>query len=223
MQKNEFVDELSGINNELYLKETYKKYINKNPNSHLVIIDMEKFKQINDTYGHNIGDKYLKILANILNISFFDSIVVRLHGDEFAIVTNMDEQQIGKIFELIEQKITLIVDNEQIPVPFRINAGSAYACDNLDCAFEKADLMMYSAKRQGLFYQKFDEKVWNTKIQEKQILLQILIQSAFVFLYLFILFKKINTTDIIYYYILYRSRYSIVLIYITSVLSVSRF
>ncbi len=170
MQKNEFVDELSGINNELYLKETYKKYINKNPNSHLVIIDMEKFKQINDTYGHNIGDKYLKILANILNISFFDSIVVRLHGDEFAIVTNMDEQQIGKIFELIEQKITLIVDNEQIPVPFRINAGSAYACDNLDCAFEKADLMMYSAKRQGLFYQKFDEKVWNTKIQEKQIL-----------------------------------------------------
>lgn len=40
MQKNEFVDELSGINNELYLEETYKKYINKNPNSHLVIIDM---------------------------------------------------------------------------------------------------------------------------------------------------------------------------------------
>ena len=66
--ENKFRDSLTGIFNEDYLKKNYHSYLDKHPDSNFIMIDFEKFKSINDTFGHNVGDDYLKTFAIILKI-----------------------------------------------------------------------------------------------------------------------------------------------------------
>ena len=162
MQKH-FIDNLTGIYNEEYLKFNYQKYLDENPDSNFIMIDFEKFKAINDTFGHNIGDDYLKIFAKILNDSFKNSISVRLHGDEFAVLTKYSEDHIEKIFDLCDQKILLAELEGKIPKRFKYNAGSSKAEHGINNTKEKSDYMMYYAKKNNLRYQKFSPLVLEEK------------------------------------------------------------
>jgi diguanylate cyclase (GGDEF)-like protein len=161
-----FIDSLTKINNEDYLIENYDEFINENPNSNFVMIDFEHFKNINDTYGHNIGDIYLKLFANILTYCFRDSIVVRLHGDEFAILTSNSEDTISKLFDICNEKISLATIEEKIPKVFRFNAGSAKASTSLEETKRKADYIMYHAKKNQITYQKYSSDIYNEKVLE---------------------------------------------------------
>lgn len=167
------IDGLTGIHNEEYLKRNYKNYIDNNPNSNFVMIDFEKFKSINDTFGHNIGDTYLIVFSKILNGNFKDSIVVRLHGDEFAILTKYTEEEIDKIFKLCSQKISLAALEGIIPKIFRYNAGSTKAENSLNDTKEKSDIMMYYAKKHGLYFQKYEESILQAKIIQDEFLKRI--------------------------------------------------
>lgn len=171
MHKNYFVDSLTEIGNSEYLTKNYKDYITKYPKSQFIMIDIEKFKQINDNFGHQTGDIYLKQLARILKDSFQDSLVARIHGDEFVILTFLSEEEIEKVFYFVEKKIQLLMDKEEIPSLFRINAGSClFDIHHIDDVSEKADFMMYMAKKEGKFYQAFSDKLWEEKEREKQLL-----------------------------------------------------
>ncbi|MGN0992577.1 MAG: GGDEF domain-containing protein [Bacilli bacterium] len=162
MQKH-LIDNLTGIHNEEYLRINYQKYLDENPDSNFIMIDFEKFKAINDIFGHNIGDDYLKLFARILNDSFKNSISVRLHGDEFAILTKYSEDRIEKIFDLCDQKILLAELEGKIPKKFKYNAGSSKAEHGINNTKEKSDYMMYYAKRNNLRYQKFSPLVLEEK------------------------------------------------------------
>ena len=159
MQKNnETIDNLTRIGNSLHLQQNYLSYIKFHQNTQLIMIDVENCKQINDTFGHNIGDLYLKTVAQLLTKNFPDSLVTRVHGDEFIVLTNQNENQIEKTFSTIEEDIQELVKDKKIPTIFRINAGSALLdATNIDLTQEKADLMMYIAKSNGSFYQAFSE------------------------------------------------------------------
>lgn len=163
MESN-LIDNITGIHNEEYLKRNYQSYINDNPNSNFIMIDFEKFKSINDTFGHNVGDNYLRVFAKILNNNFKDSIVVRLHGDEFAILTKYSEEDIDKIFQLCNKKISLAVLEGIIPKIFHYNAGSAKAEHGINNTKEKADFMMYYAKKNSLYFQKFSQSILQEKL-----------------------------------------------------------
>ena len=178
------IDSLTGIHNEIYLKENYQKYLDNNPDANFIMIDFVKFKLINDTFGHNIGDKYLVTFAKILNESFDDSLVVRLHGDEFAILTKYSEERIEKFFELCNQKITLAVLEGKIPRTFEFNAGSVKALHGIDNTKERADLMMYYAKNNHQQYQKFLPSILEKKQEQDDFLENIstlLSQDAFTY------------------------------------------
>ena len=166
-------DTLTRIGNSLYLYQNYGAYIKKWPKTHLLMIDVEKFKQINDAFGHNIGDLYLKTVAQLLEKSFVDSLVVRIHGDEFIVLTHYSEEKIKKTFSFIEEEIHRLVKEEKVPTLFRINAGSAvFDPKNIEITKEKADLMMYIAKSKGIFYQAFSDNDWKSSEKEKTFLSQ---------------------------------------------------
>lgn len=171
--KANFVDHLTGIQNEIYLNENYHTYLAKNPNANFIMIDFKKFKSINDNFGHHVGDQYLKIFASILESVFHDSIVVRLHGDEFAIVTKYSEEVIEKRFDLCNLKITMEVEQGNIPRIFNFNAGSAKAGLDLEQTKEQADFMMYHIKKQGKTYQRYDAGIYQKKVEEKQYLKEV--------------------------------------------------
>lgn len=169
MKINE-IDNLTGIKNETYLNNYYKAYKQENPKSIFVMIDIKEFKNINDTLGHSMGDNYIRIFAQILDSNFKDSIVVRLHGDEFAILTKYTEEEIEKRFKLCDSKISLAVKDNKIPHVFNYNAGSVFAEENINITKEKADFLMYFAKKNNITYQKYFEELISQKIEQEKYL-----------------------------------------------------
>ena len=73
--------------------------IANNKSGMFCILDIDNFKDINDDYGHNVGDKVLCGIADVLKIIFRDEdIIFRLGGDEYAIyVMNLNDEEDGKV------------------------------------------------------------------------------------------------------------------------------
>ena len=116
--------------------------------------DIDHFKQINDHYGHQVGDEVLCGIAKILEsqLRTYDSFG-RLGGDEFLIVTpvNNDEKYVH-LFERLLSAITggkMITGAGEVSITVSIGVASMGPNDDLDKLLESADAAMYRAKREG--------------------------------------------------------------------------
>lgn len=78
-------DSLTGLLNRLYLKENIRRAMKENHKGLFLMMDVDHFKQINDTYGHPFGDKVLILLAQSLKCGFAQKIIGRIGGDEFIV------------------------------------------------------------------------------------------------------------------------------------------
>jgi len=118
----------------------------------MIIGDMDSLKNINDTYGHKVGDKYLLKIAEILNeITRKDEIVSRIGGDEFAIIiTEANKEDVELLCERIKNKINEFNEKCLLPEKLSISLGFASKVlidENLNDVFIEADLAMYEEKR----------------------------------------------------------------------------
>lgn len=166
-------DNLTKIYNEFYLNNIYKDYAKNHPNANYVMIDFYKFKYINDSLGHLAGDNFLIYFARLLTKVFPESINIRLHGDEFVLLTDLTEDEIAKRFELCQKNINQSTDLGQIIKPFTFNAGSTPIEKKLEITQSKADYMMYYAKMHREKYQPFQDILWNVKLDEHEFLAKI--------------------------------------------------
>ena len=120
---------------------------------YMLLFDLDNFKEINDTYGHEVGDKVLIKLVNILKLNFrSDDYVCRIGGDEFVVfmVHAAKPQQ-----RLIEQKIDGInkelAETEDGLPPASVSVGIVHGSDSSDAEdlFRKTDEALYRAKQNG--------------------------------------------------------------------------
>lgn len=152
-------DYLTNIANRRYFFEIGLKslHIAKRENSDLsiVCIDIDFFKNINDTYGHNIGDEILKLIANNMNKYIRKSdILARIGGEEFVILlNNTNEQNAYALAEKIRVHIeSLIYKNDKIEIRTSISMGISQLRakdDDLDSIIIRADKALYEAKNTG--------------------------------------------------------------------------
>ncbi|QKF83002.1 diguanylate cyclase [Halarcobacter ebronensis] len=150
-------DFLTNLYNRRYLFEVGNKDLKianeKNQNFFIALIDIDKFKIINDTYGHSVGDIAIKMVATFLQNSFDDEeIVARLGGEEFCIVfANKDIDKVkDKLEELrkIFEKNSIKVDEHRLN--FTISIGCCFKrFDTLDKMIQEADNGLYEAKDLG--------------------------------------------------------------------------
>lgn len=144
-------DNLTGLYNREWLTEFISTSIKSMPEQEfsLFFIDLDRFKEINDTLGHNVGDEMLTTLSNRLKEFVGDgkNKIARLGGDEFAVLTsNVDiEEMANKIIQLLEESVELSNIN------LNVGAGIGIACypqDGKDTAslMRCADIAMYKAK-----------------------------------------------------------------------------
>lgn len=148
------IDLLTGIYNRGSGVEMIEKLMSKKKYGAFILIDIDDFKYINDSYGHIVGDYYLKAVAENISNVFYDSIALRLGGDEFAIysveLTNEEKCRIRfeKLFEVLNNMEDLSNDN----YVFHISLGCSI-CDeniiNFEELYSKADEALYSAKEAG--------------------------------------------------------------------------
>jgi len=130
------------------------KNMNKNYELHLLILDIDDFKMINDKHGHIAGDKILIFIANILKKTIRDGDkVFRYGGEEFVIllnrITQKDCQSITlRLLELV-RKSKLIYKGESINVTMSIGSTSQIKSDTPDTIIARADKALYRAKNNG--------------------------------------------------------------------------
>lgn len=152
-------DGLTGLYNYRYFHERLSEALARSDrfpeNVSLILVDVDKFKQLNDTHGHQAGDMILKSLAQAISgeLRRID-ILARYGGDEFAIILpHTNEKGAKKVAEKIRQKvenISLKFKGQEIRVT--ITVGISTYTENSstkDSLIEKADRALYEAKRLG--------------------------------------------------------------------------
>ena len=139
----------------LYNRSAYDFMRNDLDMSHnaLLLVDVDKFKTVNDTYGHDVGDMVLKNVAEVLTYSFRSTdLVFRLGGDEFVVImTNVNSSIREKVKAKIEQaNVMLQKPKDDIP-PTSISVGVAFGDrDNPEGdIFKDADTALYRVKEAG--------------------------------------------------------------------------
>ena len=150
-------DYLTGLFNRRYLfdigSKVYSEHKLEKKTFSVAIIDIDNFKMINDTYGHDIGDIAIKEVARILNKNInSNAIISRLGGEEFCICFyNRSENEIYELLEYIRKEF----ENNQIKVndlilKYTISIGVTLDFGkNFDDMIRIADEYLYVAKKEG--------------------------------------------------------------------------
>ena len=117
------------------------------------ILDLDDFKQVNDRYGHAVGDEVLKSTANVLAKSLRDSdIAARWGGEEFCIMlTNLDRPSFinARTNQRLIAEAAVNVQGQDVSVTTSIGITAVRDQDDLEDAFERADSALYQAKTAG--------------------------------------------------------------------------
>lgn len=154
------IDGLTELWNQAAIKEILQRVhqhhtITKNPYS-IMMIDVDKFKTINDTHGHLFGDQVLKAIANDLKMSLRPSDAIgRYGGDEFIIILENCPYERAKALSqrVLQHNQQLIVINNNQKINCTISIGFASTdhvqVDDCEALLEHADQSLYEAKQNG--------------------------------------------------------------------------
>ena len=150
LEKKAETDPLTGLYNKEYLLSFIRQLITRNKDFSIAFIDLDRFKSINDTYGHLTGDCVLKELSTILKNKFRSSdCVARFGGEEFVVVAvDMDGKLLCQKIDSIRQEVS----SKEIcglNVTFSAGVTSFRIEDTLDSVLERADSLLYRAKQEG--------------------------------------------------------------------------
>lgn len=150
-------DDMTGMLNRASMIRYAKDFLNgagRNDTHAMFMIDMDNFKQINDTYGHREGDRFLAKIAGVIRGSFRDSdLVGRIGGDEFLILMKYvpDDRVVReKGRNLLNAIQNACADLQHLRVSCSIGV-SVYDqdCETFENLYERADRAMYRSKRSG--------------------------------------------------------------------------
>lgn len=152
------MDPLTGINNRAALDNVLSREVDLAHRNgtmlSLVVADIDHFKNVNDQYGHSVGDSVLKEFSKIVSDNLRGSdILFRYGGEEFVIIlTGTSSEDAVLVADRIREAVdnTLFcVDNLKLPVTASFGTASLANGDRPDALFQKADTALYEAKESG--------------------------------------------------------------------------
>ncbi len=158
LEQAALTDGLTGMQNRRYFDDALREYLEEfgkiNKPIGLMVLDLDHFKGVNDTHGHDVGDEVLRSVANCLrDFTRYHDVVARLGGEEFAIVVpNMDEDHLWKFAERIRKAIaalTITSGNVRLKVTTSVGLAIWDKRENPDEFYKRADKMLYRAKQLG--------------------------------------------------------------------------
>jgi diguanylate cyclase (GGDEF)-like protein len=151
-------DFLTGLYNRRYffadMQNYFEKALKENESFAIAMIDIDNFKKINDTYGHENGDKAINSVADILRANTSQNdIVSRFNGEEFCVaLKNVSSDKALEIFEKLRVKVqnSVTTSTRGEEIRFTISAGVAINYeDTLEESINQADMLLYEAKQNG--------------------------------------------------------------------------
>lgn len=157
IKRASITDFLTGLYNRKYFfengKALFKKLKSQNRDGAIAMVDIDFFKRVNDTHGHDIGDLAIKHIANILKSSLRShDIVARFGGEEFCmIVANLPEKNIYSFFDMIRKKIEtspIKILHDELNITVSIGVVSNFEGE-FEEVLKEADERLYLAKQNG--------------------------------------------------------------------------
>ena len=151
-------DHLTGLLTRKAFAEEVKKietsYKRLNTQYAVVFFDLDHFKKLNDTYGHECGDVVLSTFGKILNKSIRDlDIVGRYGGEEFIAIIHFNLNR--ELLQFLKRIKTIVVENsflykdKKIKVTFSAGVAVRSSYDTYENTVQKADMLLYKAKENG--------------------------------------------------------------------------
>lgn len=150
-----FTDGLTGLYNRHYLNDFVKKFTlleNESSDFAVAFIDIDKFKDINDTMGHTTGDCILKCLAlKLKSLTRTDDILCRYGGEEFIIIySDISKEEIIKKMQHIRASVENMdfkCEHRRITVSIGLSIGKKG--DDINRVMHESDIALYAAKEAG--------------------------------------------------------------------------
>ncbi|MEP3226770.1 MAG: GGDEF domain-containing protein [Parasphingorhabdus sp.] len=155
LQRRANIDGLTGLANREHFIQLFDERRMKSENNVLMIVDADHFKNINDGYGHPVGDKALVLLSSVFKrILRRDDLVGRIGGEEFGILLPSTSEAEGEIIgEMIRHEIenTLFEPQEGVPHRMTVSIGLTGVSPQEERAvpMRNADSALFEAKRRG--------------------------------------------------------------------------
>jgi diguanylate cyclase (GGDEF)-like protein/PAS domain S-box-containing protein len=172
-----YYDSLTGLPNRAKLREEMEAAFDhaESPKAALLFIDIDHFKDVNDTLGHSVGDSFLKAIADRIVEAVWDiDIVCRHGGDEFVVVlSGADAPRARRVAEILLEQIGAPVRVEGVTLPASASIGiSLCPEDGRDSAtlMRNADTAMYRAKSEGRGTFRFFTSEMNRMAQDRLLL-----------------------------------------------------
>ncbi len=158
LEKLALLDNLTQLANRNFIQRELANRFEENKRFNvsfgILLIDIDHFKKVNDTYGHDIGDRVLKFAADtfVSNARPFD-VYGRWGGEEFmGIIRNIDEKNLvsqgNRVCRLIENSY-IIHDNQKLQVTISVGATIIRKDDTAESLIKRADGLLYDSKQSG--------------------------------------------------------------------------
>ncbi|MGE4395859.1 MAG: EAL domain-containing protein [Sulfurimonas sp.] len=148
------IDKVTKLPNRLHISEVLVEKCSQKVPFCLILLDLDEFKIVNDSYGHRFGDKLLYEISKVL-VEVFDSsaFIARMGGDEFAIALNQsDKGEIEKLMHRLHRKFDSPFKIDMVDVYITASSGICIYPDDvrsMEEMYQAADTAMYNAKRLG--------------------------------------------------------------------------
>ncbi len=159
LEKRSKTDHLTGLLNKGATEELIRMILNDSgkANKHcaLMMIDADRFKNINDTYGHATGDKVLAEIGRIIHNNFKGRDVMgRIGGDEFMVLVRdiSDTDSVAHLAETIQKELKRVFRTDEFGKDVSLSIGIALypeSGDNFDDLYKAADKALYHVKENG--------------------------------------------------------------------------
>ena len=164
-------DALTGLANRSHYVDRLRERLGEDTPLAVMIMDLNRFKTINDTLGHAVGDDVLVHIANRLSeVVLEPDLVARLGGDEFAVISSQaDPESAHRLAERIANAISRTMRFSGMSISTTISCGIALAPTNgsdVQSLMRHADIAMYEAKRRGRTIERFSNEIEQTPLEE---------------------------------------------------------
>jgi diguanylate cyclase (GGDEF)-like protein len=145
-------DRLTGLYNRHYMLDKLSELPAENTSELLAIADIDDFKKINDTYGHNAGDEVLRVISRKMRESCTDCEIARWGGEEFLILCSDNKQDSLKLLEQMHTEIgsePVIFEGNHISVTLTVGVSHREHGSSIDAWIHQIDKKLYIGKKNG--------------------------------------------------------------------------